>query len=124
MARSYPRAQYRYAFPEGSRVSIAFAVPGESLRAMPLVDLSGSGLSFRLAPGTPGVEVGQQIPEALLAVGHHRIRGEIRILHVTSEHLGARCGGRFFPSSPRDERALRAVLAWLDSVARSQASVG
>lgn len=115
--------QRRFRFPKGSPVAVRLesSRQGEAGWEWPLRDLGDRGLSFVLDGPAPGLEVGARIAAATVVVGHHRIHGELDVRHLTPQpDAGTVCGARFLPATERDGRALRAVIAWLESQAARQ----
>lgn len=77
-------------------------------------DISGSGLSFLVAPGTPTLEAGDLLHDVVVDLGSGPIRGEMVVLHVTPQfEPGAICGGLFYPLTDDDLLAVRRVCAEL-----------
>ena len=99
----------------GARAEFEFPGPGGHPCAMPLRDMSASGLSIVLAHELPGLEPGSRLDGATVRVGDRAFHADLLVMHVTPEPArGAVCGALVYPVEDEDLLTLRAVIADLD----------
>jgi hypothetical protein len=78
---------------------------------LPIVDVSPGGLAFGLDERVPCPPIGSRIPEMVIRLGEHEIRGSFVVCHVTSSFSqGIVCGGRFTANTRFDERRLESMI--------------
>jgi hypothetical protein len=113
------RRQKRHAIVRDDRASVEFdyPVPHGKTFAVPLVNVSASGLSFTVE-GTDELtrlEEGTSLPGAVVRVGDCRIRGELLVMHVTADpRSGYVCGALFYPATDADLIMLKSVVAGME----------
>jgi hypothetical protein len=89
---------------------------GRSYR-VPLVNISPSGVSFAIDAGDPltGLEEGACLPEAVVRLGECAIRGELLVMHVTTDPDSRYvCGALFYPATDTDLVKLKSVIAGME----------
>ena len=86
--------------------------------AVPVRDISLSGLSFLLPQELPGIRVGDIIAGVEAVVAGRSIRGDFLLLHLTpANEAGAICGGLFYPEADEDLITIRLIVRALEASA-------
>jgi hypothetical protein len=94
-----------------ARVEFCYPNPqGRPLR-LQLLDISVSGLRFRLSEQLPLLARGGVIEGVVVRVGECEMRGKLLIKHVTVEDSRKHCGAIFYPADESDLYKLNGVLA-------------
>ena len=103
--------RHRFLPDAGAQVTFPYPGPLGERFAMPLNDLSASGVAFTLTMELPALEPGRTIGPALLEFGEHRIRADLLVMHLTPDAgSGSVCGALLYPSRDRDLRTLQAFF--------------
>jgi hypothetical protein len=86
---------------------------------LPLVDISVSGLSFCFEDQLDGLESGAKLSDVIVRLGDCDVRGELVVMHVTSQQPGRwLCGALFYASTDTD------LLKWRSAIAGMEAAAG
>lgn len=87
---------------------------GERCR-LPLMDISVSGLSFVVGDELPGIEHGSDLSDAVIHLGETEIRGDLVVMHLTSEtETRTICGALFYAASDEDLIKLRSAVSGME----------
>ncbi|HKQ62110.1 MAG TPA: hypothetical protein VJS92_12540 [Candidatus Polarisedimenticolaceae bacterium] len=111
------RIQRRYALPQGGG-RLEFEHPGaaDGRAQLVIVDISVSGVSFVLETNGPRIDIGATLPAVRVHLGSCELRGELLVMHVTTEANGrAVCGALFYPESDTDLLMLKSAVAGLEA---------
>lgn len=115
------REQGRFTFLAGASATLCFNYPtphGPRIDAQ-IRDISLSGLSMLLSQPLIGLEVGDILKGIEAQVEKKLFRGDLLIMHVTSEWEGAiLCGGLFYPEGDGDLITIRLVVRMLEAASR------
>jgi len=97
-------------------IEIALPQPEGRTHQFPLVDVSVSGLSFGFEEPLPGLESGADLCNVLVRLGDCEIRGELVVMHVTSQGQNRRiCGALFYAATDTDLLKWRAAIAGMEA---------
>lgn len=90
---------------------------GSQPRSLSLLDLSPSGLSFRLPAEMTRPAVGASLGPSSIRIGKTvTIRGELVVMHVSLRGDGGLiCGALFYPETDDDLVKLRSVVAGIEA---------
>jgi len=100
-----------------ARVEFDYPTPNGKPYALPVVNVSASGLSFVLDETDllGALEEGTSLPRSVVRLGQCRIRGELLVMHVTpgsdSRYV---CGALFYPATDTDLVMLKSVVAGME----------
>ncbi len=113
------RRQRRHAIATDNvaRVEFDYPTPNGKKYAVPLVNVSASGLSFALDEHEElaALEEGTSLPKSIIRVGDCRIRGELLVMHVTTGSESRYvCGALFYPATDTDLVMLKSVIAGME----------
>lgn len=110
------RRHRRHSIREGSTARLEFERGGQKIEC-PVLNLSGSGLSFSFDPEevVTEFEEGASLNGIVLSVGDFTLRGDLLLMHVTSRP-GSRyvCGALFYPATDTDLLKFRSVIAGME----------
>jgi hypothetical protein len=117
---TYPnrRLQRRYTVAADSASQLSFQYPrvAGTAFAVPVRDISLSGLSFRLPEPLPGITAGDILAGVEAVVVGRTFRGDMLVMHLTpGNEAGAICGGLFYPETDEDLITIRLVVRSLDA---------
>jgi hypothetical protein len=117
ISTSTRRRQRRYVVRDQRVACVEFEHPSPNGRAyrQTMVNLSASGVSFAL-DGAPELDAGTSLPRSTLRVGECIIRGDLIVMHITSEGSCPVCGALFYPASDTDLVKLKGVIAGMEAV--------
>lgn len=112
------RRTTRHVLPAGGDASIEFPFPeGGERQQFRLLDLSVSGLSFLLGENPPLLEAGLELPNVVLRVANCEVRGDMLVMHVTSDSVSqSQCGALFYPASDIELVKLKSVVAGIEAM--------
>jgi hypothetical protein len=102
--------------------TVELTAPGRETERAALLDISVCGLAFRVADGTGAPAVGTVLSGATLRVGEREVQGDLLVRNVRPQTAGADLGCLFYPTGPRNERALLALLTALERRERVEAA--
>ena len=113
------RKQKRHTIARDVAASVEFDYPTPNGKryALPVVNLSASGLSFLLEDTDllGALDEGTNLPRSIVHLGECRIRGELLVMHVTpgsdSRYV---CGALFYPATDTDLLMLKSVVAGME----------
>jgi hypothetical protein len=113
----YTRDARRYRVPMGVGAWLEFEHPvasGDRCRFR-LHDVSWGGVCFELPLEVDRIAPGARVHGVMIGVGRTQVEGTLEVLHVRPDlELGRLWGGRFVPSSPKDESELDKLLERLE----------
>jgi hypothetical protein len=112
------RRQRRYVVRDQRVACVEFEHPSPNGRhyRLQVVNLSASGVSFSLEGEAPELDAGTSLPHSVLRVGECMIRGDLVVMHLTSELAGLVCGALFYPETDTDLVKLKSVIAGMEAV--------
>ena len=116
------RKQRRYAVPKSHAACVEFEHPspnGQTYR-LAITNVSASGLSFDVDEYAElqQLEEGANVADATVRFGSCMIRGDLVVMHVSSEEGdGAICGALIYPDSDTDLVKLKSVIAGIEAIA-------
>lgn len=97
-------------------IELDFPSPTGRRYRFSLLDVSISGFSFHVAEPLDGLEEGTKLAPVKLTLGDCEIRGELLVMHVTSEpESGIVCGALFYPANDEELLKLKGVIAGIDT---------
>lgn len=96
---------------ESFRVEFQHPGPHGAEYSLKLRDVSQAGVSFELDRELPGIEIGYQISNVTVFLGTRKLKGDLVIVHVSSNgNSAAICGALFYPMTDDDLVKLKSTV--------------
>ena len=100
---------------EAHQASVEFDVVGGRFKQS-VQEISETGFSFVLGEAGPKLELDSEVSDVCLRVGESELRGDIKVVHLTTTSENATvCGVAFQPESAAERARLEQVLARIDA---------
>jgi hypothetical protein len=113
------RVVRRHPIPEGASAAVEFTYPAPNgpRHALPLVDVSVSGLSFDAGAELAGIASGTTFSGVVVRFAGCEMRGELLVMHVTTRTPERRTiGALFYPAQDVDLVRWKSVVAAIEAV--------
>jgi len=113
------RVTRRYAITKSDEACIEFDYPGPGGKrcSLPLIDISVSGLSFKIDDELLNIDSGTNLSPVVIRLGKCEIHGDLLVMHASPNSPNETvCGALFYPAKDADLLKLKSAIAGIEAV--------